>query len=119
MVLPARLALALKAGVGDVELRGLSGGLTLELGVGDVLIEAAGGDLDLELGVGNLTVRAPADAYAKATCSSGVGNTRLRVRGSSVERGGGFVGSSSSWKGSGSHRLEAESGVGDVTVTLD
>lgn len=118
VVMPARLALQLELGVGDVELRGVVGGITLEAGVGDVVVDAEGGDLDLEVGVGDLSVRAPAVAYASVRCAAGVGEARIRVQGETLG-GGGFVGSSASWTGSGPHRIRAELGVGDASVTLD
>lgn len=118
VVVPARLALALELGVGDVEVRGLAGGVRIEAGVGDITLEVPGGDLELEVGVGELSVRAPAAGYSSATCSAGVGEARLKVAGKAVG-GGGFVGSSSSWEGEGTCRITAESGVGDVTLSLN
>ena len=118
VAMPARLALQLELGVGDVEVRGLAGGITLEAGVGDVVVDTESGDLDLEVGVGDLSVRAPAAAYASVRCAAGVGEARIRVQGEALG-GGGFVGSSASWTGSGSHHLKAELGVGDASVTLE
>ncbi len=118
LTLPASLALELRVGVGNVRLDGLAGGVTLESGVGNALLEVGGGDLEVELGVGDLTLVGPAAAYGPVTCSSGVGETRLRVHGQRVE-GGGFLGGSSSWTGQGPSRLEAEVGVGNAVVTLD
>lgn len=118
VVMPARLALQLELGVGDVELRGIAGGVSLEAGVGNVVVDTEGGDLDLELGVGDLSVRAPAAAYGRVRCAAGVGDARIRVQGEKLG-GGGFIGSSASWKGTGPHRIEAELGVGDASVTLE
>jgi len=118
VVMPARMALQLELGVGDVGIRGLAGGVTLEAGVGDVVVETSGGDLDLEVGVGDLSVRAPAAAYGRVRCAAGVGDARVRVQGEKLG-GGGFVGSSASWDGAGAHRIQAELGVGDASVTLE
>jgi hypothetical protein len=115
---PARLALELEIGVGDVEVRHLAGGVDLEAGVGDVVIEVSQGDVLIDVGVGNATVTAPAHAYGRVTSSSGVGDGRLSVGGERIQ-GEGFVGHSASWSGQGSHRLEIEVGVGDARVTLE
>jgi len=115
---PARLALDLTVGVGDVQVRGAAGGVTLESGVGDVLLGVAGGDVALEVGVGDVAVTAPADGYGRVDCSGGVGEGRVTVRGTTVE-GGGFVGHSTTWKGDGPARLKLEVGVGDARVTLE
>jgi hypothetical protein len=117
IAMPAHLAFELDLGVGDVEIRGLTGGVYIEAGVGDVLVEAPSGDIEVELGVGDATVRAPAALYRVAEASAGVGNARLTAEGERVE-GSGFVGHSASWKGSGKFDLEVEVGVGDAQITL-
>jgi hypothetical protein len=116
--LPDRLSLDLELGVGDVEIRGMSGGLKIEAGVSDMLVEATSGDVTLELGVGDATVRAPAHAYRSATCTGGVGDARLEVRGERISSEG-FVGHSASWTGDGDHTLKVEVGVGDANVKLE
>jgi len=115
--MPAHLAFDLDLGVGDVEIRGLTGGVKIEAGVGDVFLEAGGGNLNVELGVGDATVRARAALYGDAEASAGVGNARLTVDGERVE-GSGFVGHSASWSGSGEFEVEVEVGVGDAQITL-
>ncbi len=118
IVLPARLYVSIDHGVGDVELRGLSGGLEIESGVGDVLAEVSSGDVRIELGVGDASLRAPADAFASAEASGGVGDARLSVRGEQIS-GSGFVGKSAKWAGEGDFRIEMEVGVGDAHIKLN
>jgi len=118
IVLPARLSVTIDHGVGDVELRGLSGGLEIESGVGDVLAEVGSGDVRIELGVGDASLRAPADAYASAEASGGVGDARLSVRGERIS-GSGFVGKSARWTGDGDFHIEMEVGVGDAHIKLN
>lgn len=118
IVLPGRLHVAIDHGVGDVELRGVSGGLEIESGVGDVLAEVNSGDVRIELGVGDASLRAPGDAYASAEASGGVGDARLSVRGELIN-GSGFVGKSARWTGDGSFHIEMEVGVGDAHIKLD
>jgi hypothetical protein len=118
IVLPPRLAVDLELGVGDVEIRGLTGTLTAEIGVGEILAEAVSGDLGLEIGVGEATVRAAAADYGSVEGSGGVGDARLTVRGERISSSG-FVGHSAEWTGEGEHTIEIEVGVGDARVTLD
>jgi hypothetical protein len=118
IVLPARLYVTIDHGVGDVELRGISGGLEIESGVGDVLAEVGSGDVRIELGVGDASLRAPADAYASAEASGGVGDARLSVRGERIS-GSGFVGKSASWTGDGNFHIDMEVGVGDAHIKLN
>jgi hypothetical protein len=116
--LPTRLAVEVELGVGDMEIRGLSGELGIELGVGDVLVEGVSGDVDIEVGVGDAAVNAAADAYGSVSGSGGVGDARLTVRGERVSSSG-FVGHSAEWSGEGEHHIEISVGVGDARVTLE
>jgi len=118
IVLPARLSVMIDHGVGNVELRGVAGGLEIDSGVGDVLVEVTSGDVSINLGVGNASLRAPADAYASAEGSGGVGDARLNVCGERIS-GSGFVGQSASWTGDGSYHIEVDVGVGDAHIKLE
>lgn len=116
--LPARLAVELDLGLGDVTVTGLRGGTDFEVGVGDVTLDAVSGDLFIEVGVGDVTVNAESADYGNVEASGGVGDSQLRVRGERVNSEG-MVGHSASWQGDGSHRLEIEVGVGKARVTLN
>lgn len=116
--IPARLAFDLELGVGDVEIRDLSGSLSAEIGVGDLNAEGVSGDLTVEVGVGEATIRAAATHYGSVAGSGGVGDAKLVVRGRKVASSG-FVGHSAEWTGEGEHFIEIEIGVGDAEVTLD
>mgnify|MGYP001828968738 CR=1 FL=1 len=116
--LPSRCGVEIEAGVGDVTLLGIAGGAKLELGVGDVRVDVPNGDVIVELGVGDAVVKAIAASYGPVEASGGVGQTRIKAAGDSIE-GEGFVGHSASWVGNGRHRIQVEVGVGDVQVTLE
>jgi len=116
--LPSRCGVEIESGVGNVTIQGIAGGAKLEVGVGNVRIEAPEGDLFVELGVGDASVKAPAASYGPVDASGGVGDARIKVASEHVA-GGGFVGHSASWVGSGSHRIQVEVGVGDAHVTLE
>lgn len=115
---PAQLAFTLELGVGDVEVRGVTGALDLELGVGDVLVEGVAGDVTVEIGVGDAAVIGRAEHFGSVDGSGGVGDARLTVRGERVESSG-FVGHSAEWTGDGPHRIEISVGVGNAKVTLE
>jgi len=116
--LPARLDFNLDLGVGDVDIRGLSGQLTVDIGVGDLDAEGVSGDLNIDIGVGEASVRAAAADYGSVDGSGGVGDARLTVRGKKISSSG-FVGKSAEWTGDGAHVIEISVGVGDAEVTLD
>ena len=116
--LPARLAVDLDLGVGDVEVRGLAGTLTVDAGVGDVVAEAVSGNVTIDVGVGDATVRAAAADYGSVEGSGGVGDAKLTVRGEKISSSG-FVGKSAEWTGQGEHVIDISMGVGDAEVILD
>jgi len=116
--LPARLALDLDVGVGDVEVRGLAGSLTIDAGVGDIVAEGLSGNVSIDVGVGDATVRAASVHYGSVSGSGGVGDAKLTVHGKSISSSG-FVGKSAKWTGDGEHVIEISMGVGDAEVILD
>lgn len=118
VTLPARLGLDLDLGVGEVEIRGVTGGLTVDLGVGDLLAEGVSGDLEIELGVGDAKVVASAADYGSVSGSGGVGDARLTVRGEQISSSG-FVGHSAEWTGDGEQTITISVGVGDARVILE
>jgi hypothetical protein len=115
--LPDHLDINLDLGVGDLDIRGLAGGLVIDLGVGDIDVEAVSGDLDLDIGVGDATIQANASDYGSVEGSGGVGDAKLTVRGEKVSSSG-FVGKSAEWTGDGDHSIRISVGVGDAQVTL-
>ncbi len=116
--LPARLDFNLDLGVGDVDVRGLSGRFTADIGVGDLTAETVSGDLNIDIGVGDAEVRAAAADYGSVDGSGGVGDARLTVRGEKISSSG-FVSRSAEWTGDGAHVIEISVGVGDAEVTLE
>ena len=116
--LPARLGFNLDLGVGDVDVRGLSGKLTVDIGVGEIRAEGVSGNLNIDVGVGDASVEAAAADYGSVAGSGGIGNARLTVRGEKISPSG-FVGQSAEWAGEGAHVIEISVGVGDAKVTLE
>lgn len=118
IVVPARLAFELDLGVGDLEVRGITGEIEIEAGVGDLLVEGVSADVSVDLGVGDVTVTGASAGYGDVECSSGVGDARIRVDGREHE-GDGFVGHTAEYRGDGPHSIHLEVGVGDSRVRLD
>jgi len=115
---PARIDFNLDLGVGDVNIRGLSGEAVIDIGVGDLFAESVSGDLNIDIGVGEASVEAAATDYGSVDGSGGVGNAQLTVRGEKISSSG-FVGKSDTWTGEGAHIIEISVGVGDAKVTLE
>lgn len=116
--LPSHLDFDLDLGVGDVDIRGLTGALTADLGVGDLTATAVSGSLSIDIGVGDASVEAAAVDYGSVDGSGGVGNAELTVRGVEISSSG-FVGATAEWTGEGPHTIEISAGVGDAKVTLE
>ena len=116
--LPARLDFNLDLGVGDVDVRELSGKLTIDIGVGDLVAMGVSGDINIDVGVGDASVEAAAADYGSVAGSGGVGNAQLTVRGEKISSSG-FIGKSAEWTGDGAHVIEISVGVGDAKVTLE
>jgi hypothetical protein len=97
--LPARLALRIKLGVGDVTVLDSAGDVRVEVGVGDVKIEGAydsSGDIRATCGVGDVSLRTPAGR----------------------DDGEGFIAHSLRGHGPGKAEIHVSVGVGDVTIRL-
>jgi hypothetical protein len=71
----------------------------------------------IDAGVGDVVVRGPAHAFGEVSASGGVGDAVIEVRDRRIESEG-MVGHSSTWRGSGSHDLEVQVGVGDARIIL-
>lgn len=117
VTVPATVAIRLDAGVGDVRIAAVGGGITADLGVGDVTLFDVKGDILVDVGVGEVEVTAAWSDFGAVRLGCGVGKTALRTP-AGRQVGKGFAGSSLSVNGPGSARLEVDTGVGAVTVLL-
>jgi hypothetical protein len=97
--LPARLAVRVKLGVGDLTVLDLTGEVRAEVGVGDVKIDGtydSFGDIHASCGVGDATLRTPAGR----------------------NEGDGFIAHTLRASGPGKSDIDVSAGVGDVTIRL-
>ncbi len=97
--MPAKLALAIDVGVGDIELKDFSNNLDMQVGVGSVRVDVDGID------------------YAMIRASAGVGDTAIKgFPGERVDNERSFISSDSFRYGEGDLEIEIEVGVGDIQV---
>lgn len=97
--MPAKLAMGIEVGVGDIELKGFSNNLQMDVGVGEVRVDIADTD------------------YAMIRASAGVGDTAIKgFPGQQVDNERSFISSDSYHYGDGDLEIEIDVGVGDVQV---
>ncbi|MFK7864013.1 MAG: hypothetical protein AB8B95_07275 [Pseudohongiellaceae bacterium] len=95
---PARLALEIDLGVGEISIDGLNNNLVGELGVGEFSIKTSSEDFDM------------------IQASVGVGDASLRGFGSGSENERSLVSADAIYVGSGEYEVEVEVGVGEVSI---
>jgi len=92
--------------------------LKADLGVGQMEIAGLAGDVKADLGVGQLTLTLPESAVGTVRADTGVGETSLFAGGRHYESGG-LITRELHWtKGTGSARISADCGVGEIDVKL-
>jgi len=97
--MPAKLAMTIDVGVGEIELDGLSNSLQMSVGVGEVRVDIDDTD------------------YSMIRASAGVGDTAIKgFPNQQVDNERSFVSSDSYHYGDGDLEIEIELGVGDVVV---
>lgn len=93
--------------------------LDVELGVGEIRIDGLDNNLAVELGVGEIEVITATDNFDHIDASVGVGDATLRGFGSGTENERSFVSADAHYEGRGDYTIEVELGVGDALVRLD
>lgn len=118
--LPARLAARLHLSVGDIDVRGLAGGLTLKVNVGDIRADIPEGSVTAEVNVGDIQVITASRSLDRVRLEANVGGTRIDGPGSSaVRRRRGYgPGDSAALDGDGRDRIRLEVNVGDASLRI-
>lgn len=98
VMLPAKLAVEMKLGVGDIRIEEFTNSLEMEIGVGAVRVEV--NDTD----------------YAEIHLSAGVGDAAIRGFGNGSDNERSFVSADSYYHGRGELTINIDVGVGDVEV---
>jgi hypothetical protein len=92
--------------------------LTADLGVGQMEIAGLEKDVKANLGVGQLTINLPATAVASVRVDTGVGESSLYAGGRHYDSGG-LITRTLHWtEGTGSAKISADCGVGEIDVRL-
>jgi hypothetical protein len=90
--------------------------LDIDMGVGDVHIEKFTNNLEMELGVGSVRVEVDDTDYNVIHVSAGVGDANIRGFATRVDNERSFISSESRYHGDGDLEIDIELGVGDVEV---
>jgi hypothetical protein len=99
--MPAKLALGIDLGVGEIRINGLENNLAVELGVGEIEVVAA------------------TDNFDHINASVGVGDATLRGFGPDTGNKHSFVRADAHFEGRGDYQIEVELGVGEALIRLD
>ena len=118
--IPSHLQVEAKLGVGEMDVRGVRGGLRAKVGVGGVRIDVPEGDVEAESGVGEVEVRSATNSYGNVDVRAGVGNGRVSIDGREFRQPNRPPGPSEriSLTGNGRDRLQIRSGVGNAELTI-
>ncbi|HPC83994.1 MAG TPA: hypothetical protein P5234_11650 [Thermoanaerobaculaceae bacterium] len=91
--------------------------VSIDLGVGDVSVADTRGDIDVNLGVGDVRIESEHRAFGDIRASTGVGSATLRTP-EGRESGEGFVGQSLRGRGPGGSVIKVSIGVGEAEIRL-
>ena len=92
--------------------------IEIDMGVGKINVEIGASNLEIDLGVGEIDIDAPLATVGEIEISAGVGDTTIRGI-SSVDESRVMISSESEAYGDGELSIDAEVGVGDITVRLN
>ena len=120
LVLPRRLALDLKTGVGSVEINGIAGGLDADIGVGKLSAQLPQGPLNAKIGVGNISTAIASADYGAVDLTAGVGDIGFTVNGHKNDTNyeHQFTAASQHLDGPGTTAYTLKAGVGHISLDL-
>ncbi len=90
--------------------------LDIDVGVGEIRIEDFSNDLEMEVGVGSVRIEVADTDYGLIHVEAGVGDATIRGFSGSSHNERSFVSADASYRGEGDKKIEIEVGVGDVVV---
>lgn len=90
--------------------------LDIEMGVGDILIEDFSNNLDLEIGVGAVRIEVADTDYEDIHVSAGVGDATIRGFPQRADNERNFISADAYYRGDGEFSMNIDVGVGDVEV---
>lgn len=119
LTLPRALGFELRLTAGDVEIGEVGGGVTIDLGAGELRVTDLGGDIIVDMGAGEVMVTTSEDTVRSVTLDNGIGESVLHHRNGSRSREGVMPGTDVRWNdGPGTHRIEIDLNVGEISVRL-
>ncbi|MGH8306711.1 MAG: hypothetical protein ACRER0_00405 [Gammaproteobacteria bacterium] len=119
IALPAGVHVSSHLSIGEIDVKGISGGVDANLNVGKVLLDVPGGPLKITANVGKIQATVHSLNYSDVTLSANVGKTALTVDGVSVgdhQKAG--AGDTLSFKGGGKDTINLQVNTGKVDVAL-
>ncbi|HEX5314967.1 MAG TPA: hypothetical protein VFX38_08705 [Gammaproteobacteria bacterium] len=120
LVVPARLALELRSGVGSADISGVGGGLQAHIGVGKVDAVLPRGPVSVNVGVGDADITVASPDYGSVHLAAGVGDVSFEVNGNKNTTGYDhqFTAASQELDGPGGPAYTLKAGVGHVKLAL-
>ncbi|MGH8398450.1 MAG: hypothetical protein ACRETA_09435 [Gammaproteobacteria bacterium] len=105
--------------IGEMAVKGISGGVDANLNVGKVLLDVPGGPLKITANVGKIQATAHSLNYSDVTLSANVGKIVLTVDGVSVgDHQASGAGDALSFKGGGKDTINLQVNTGKIDVAL-
>jgi FlaG/FlaF family flagellin (archaellin) len=120
ITVPARLAAQVNANVGEIDVKGLTGGCEAEVNVGHLRIDVPAGNIRATASVGDVRVTTGGRSFGEVDVETNVGDSRLTVEGLRVESNGRRYGPGERvrFSGRGRDRIDVKTNVGDAQVTI-
>lgn len=117
--MPVSLEADIDLGVGELQVSGISGGLSASVGVGEVTVEVPEGQVDVSVGVGEAKVTQSQASIGVVRVDSSVGDARVRINGERVSSDSRFIGERVKYRGEGDHDVDVTVKVGSARVDLE
>jgi hypothetical protein len=119
LTLPRALGFELDLTAGDVEVAEVGGAVTIDLGAGELRLTDIGGDIIVDMGAGEVMVNTSEDTIRSVALDNGIGESSFHHRNGTRSREGVMPGTDVRWnEGPGTHRIEIDLNVGEISVRL-
>jgi hypothetical protein len=118
--IPAYLRVQANFGVGDIDVRGVQGGIKAKIGVGSVKIDVPEGNIEVESGVGQISAKSATNSYGNIDVRGNVGNASVRIDGQEIRQQNRPPGPGEhiTYSGRGRDQIQIRSGVGNAELTI-
>lgn len=118
--LPARLALAMNANIGEVTIEGVAGGVTLDFNIGDIDVEIPGGAVDIDSNIGDVVLVTRTDSLGEVDLDVNIGEINFDNAGADVEPEYNFpVGQELHIDSDGNDSIDIGLNIGEVDVEVE